>query len=69
MFWTYVLDFDALQDCILGDVADGGCDAFIKEECKYFGQETAFSAPPGQITNPTECEEHCLTWEVSAPFK
>ena len=55
---------DFLQGCILGDVADGGCDAFIQEECDYKGQETAFSAPPGQITNPTECEDHCLTFQV-----
>ena len=53
-----------MQDCILGNVADGGCDAFIEEECDYEGQDTGFSAPPGQITNPTECEDHCLTWQV-----
>ena len=48
------LDFDHLQDCILGNVADGGCDAFIQEECDYEGENTGFSSPPGEITNPTE---------------
>ena len=28
----------SLQDCLLGDITDGGCGAFLYEECQYHGQ-------------------------------
>ena len=55
----------SVEECILGDVTDGGCDAFIDEDCDYHGGDTGFSAPEGEITNPTECEEYCLLFQGS----
>ena len=54
-----------LNDCLLGDITVGGCDGFIYEECDYYGEDTGFSAPPGEITNPVECEEYCLLFQVN----
>ena len=60
----------SVEECILGEVTDGGCDAFIEEECDYHGGDTGFSAPEGEITNPRECEEYCLLFQVrSEPFQ
>ena len=60
----------SVEECLLGDVTDGGCDAFIEEECDYHGGDTGFSAPGGEITNPRECEEYCLLFQVSSePFQ
>ena len=34
------------------------------EECDYYGEDPDdVSAPPGQITNPTECEEYCRLFQ------
>merc|ERR1719367_1265553 len=34
------------------------------EECDYYGEdEDGVSAPPGQITIPTECEEYCRLFQ------
>ena len=54
----------SVEECLLGDVTDGGCDAFVEEECDYHGGDTGFSAPEGEITNPRECEEYCLLFQV-----
>ena len=54
----------SVEECLLGDVTLGGCDAFIEEECDYHGGDTGFSAPEGEITNPRECEEYCLLFQV-----
>jgi len=53
----------SLQDCLLGDITDGGCGAFLYEECQYHGQDTGLSAPAGQVTNALECEEYCQLFE------
>merc|ERR1712013_384975 len=45
----------SLEDCT-GSVTVGGCDAFIEEECEYLGEDSGFSAPPGEFTSPVECE-------------
>ena len=54
----------SVEECLLGDVTLGGCDAFVEEECDYHGRDTGFSAPEGEITNPRECEEYCLLFQV-----
>ena len=60
----------SVEECLLGEVTDGGCDAFVEEECDYHGGDTGFSAPEGEITNPRECEEYCLLFQVrSEPFQ
>ena len=56
-----------LNDCLVGDITIGGSDEFIYEECDYYGEDTGFSAPPGEITNPIECEEYCLLFQVCIP--
>lgn len=58
------IDYDHLQDCIFGDTTDGGCDDFLQQECEYEGQDTGLSPPPGQITNPTECQLYCRDNQV-----
>ena len=50
----------SVEDCVIGDVINAACDGFMYEECDYYGEDPdGVSAPPGQITNPTECEEYC----------
>ena len=54
-----------LEDCILGAVTTGGCDGFIDEECEYLGEDTGFSAPPGELTNAVECQDYCKGFQVN----
>merc|ERR1719317_481119 len=53
----------SLEDCT-GSVTAGGCDAFIEEECEYLGEDSGFSAPPGEFTSPVECEGYCKGFQV-----
>merc|ERR1719317_1169726 len=53
----------SLEDCT-GSVTVGGCDAFIEEECEYLGEDSGFSAPPGEFTSPVECEGYCKGFQV-----
>ena len=54
----------SLEDCT-GSVTVGGCDAFIEEECEYLGEDSGFSAPPGEFTSPVECEGYCKGFQVT----
>ena len=45
----------SLENCILGDSQDTGCDGFIYEECVYHGHDAGFTPPPGEIVDATEC--------------
>merc|ERR1711892_809515 len=52
-----------LEDCT-GSVTVGGCDAFIDEECEYLGEDSGFSAPPGELTSAVECQDYCKGFQV-----
>merc|ERR1719450_1624209 len=52
-----------LEDCT-GSVVAGGCDYFIDEQCDYLGEESGFSAPPGEVTSAAECEGYCKGFQV-----
>ena len=56
--------YQSVEECITDDLVNG-CDGFIHEECDFFGGDTGYSAEPGQIIDPEDCEEWCLTFEVN----
>ena len=54
----------SVENCVNGEIINGACDGFMYEECDYYGEDPdGVSAPPGQITNPTECEEYCQLFQ------
>ena len=59
----------SLADCLLGSISEGACDSFIDEECDYWGEETGFSPPAGEITNVEECEELCRGFQVRFDYE
>ena len=58
----------SLQDCVMGEIIDGSCDAFFDEECEYHGHDIGVSAPAGEVTNVIECEEYCHLFQVLLKF-
>jgi len=51
-----------LEQCF--HVHDNSCATFVEENCSYNGTDTGFSAPPGQMSTPEECEAHCKLFQT-----
>jgi len=46
-----------IQDCVLNNL--DGCDAFLEEDCTYYGRNLNLDPPDGEVVSPFECEALC----------
>ena len=63
--YDLLLYYQFLYRQILSGEMPDGCDAFINEECEYYGKETGFSTEPGHIVDAVSCQEHCKIFQVN----